>query len=199
MCLTFDDGYGADYIKTIVNCLHENNVHCTFFIVGEALTFYPDLWRQAITNGNEICYHTMHHDNLTTFSDDQITADINKWNATAKSVLGESYVIPKLARLPGGNGDSNQRVLSLFGNQGYSVIAWGPDTYSDVIRDNTNSVSVINQQAADYVLAHAAVGAIQLQHFNKFDAPSVSLYIQTLKQKYTLGKISDALANTLSK
>ena len=193
MCLTFDDGYDKNSIKTILDCLRENNVCCTFFVIGQNLQAYPELWQQAIIDGNEIAYHSMKHDDLTTYTDQQILDDITKWNTTAKEILGEDYIIPKIARLPGGGGNQSKRILSLFNSLSYSIIAWNADTYTGVIRNNKNSVSIINQQVADYVLAHAAIGTIQLQHFNQYDGPSVSLYITTLKSEYSLGTISQAL------
>lgn len=197
MCLTFDDGYGTSYIKTILDCLRENNVQCTFFIIGSQLKANPDLWQQAITDGNEICYHSMLHEDLTSYSNQKILDDITKWNATAKKVLGDDYIIPPLARLPGGSGNNSKRILELFNSIGYNVIGWNSDTYYDVIRKDSKASP---QKIADYVIKMASVGTISLQHFNKYDAPSVSLYIATLKEKYSLGKISDAITlsfNTL--
>ncbi len=193
MYLTFDDGYGSNYIKTVLDCLRKNNVQCTFFIIGKCLQAYPELWQQAIIDGNEICYHSMKHENLMTYTNQQILNDIATWNSTAKEILGDDYVIPKIARLPGGNGNQSQRVLKLFNNLNYNIIAWNADSYTGVIKNNKNNVFVINQQIADYVLNNANIGTIQLQHFNCYDAPAVSFYIQSLKNKYTLGKISDAI------
>lgn len=192
MCLTFDDGFSN--IQTILDCLRANNVHCTFFIIGRCLKANPSLWRQAVKDGNEICYHTMTHGSITDLSNAQILNDIQEWNNLAHEILGNDYVIPKLARLPGGGGNTNERVLAVFHNLGYEVIAWNADSFTGVIRGNNNSLSVINQQVANYVLNHAQVGTIQLQHFNQYDAPSIKLYITTLKQKYKLGKISEAIA-----
>jgi len=191
MCLTFDDGYGSNYVKTVLDCLRENNVQCTFFIIGKCLQAYPELWQQAIVDGNEICYHSMKHENLMTYTNQQILNDIAIWNSTAKEILGNDYAIPKIARLPGGNGNQSQRILKLFNNLNYNVIAWNADSYTGVIRQNGNRTT--DQQIANYIINHATIGNISLQHFNQYDAPSVSIYTKTLKQKYKLGKISDAL------
>lgn len=192
MCLTFDDGYGESAIKTVLDCLHENGVHATFFIIGKCLKAYPELWQQAIADGNEICYHSMKHEQLTSYTDQQIIDDINKWNQTATEILGENYIIPKLARLPGGAGNNSQRVLKVFYNLGYTVIAWNSDTYTGVIKDSTSNTT---QKCANYVINMSAAGTISLQHFNSYDANSVPLYIKTLlnNTNFTLGTISEAI------
>lgn len=193
MCLTFDDGYSRESIKTVINILRANKVNATFFVIGRCLLNYPDLWRQAIADGNEICYHTMYHEILTQFTDAQIINDIAQWSATAKSVLGEDYMIPGLARLPAGGGNKDQRILNVFYNHGYTVIAWNSDTYGNVIMNSTSNTT---QSVADYIIKHAGAGAIPLQHFTYPDANSLSLYIKKLLERndFILSTVSEALA-----
>ncbi|MDD4937742.1 MAG: polysaccharide deacetylase family protein [Candidatus Shapirobacteria bacterium] len=188
VCLTFDDGYGKTAITTILNCLRENNVQCTFFIIGSCLKKYPDLWRQAIADGHEIAYHTMTHSSLNRKSNQKIINDINKWNDLAHEILGEDYQIPKIARAPGGS--ANSRVRRLFESLGYSLIYWSLDTYTGVYKKTHHNVA---QKINNYIVNKVKIGSIVLQHFNNYDAPSVSLYIQYLKDNFTLGKVSDAL------
>jgi peptidoglycan-N-acetylmuramic acid deacetylase len=188
VCLTFDDGFSKASIIKILDCLRANKVNCTFFIIGSCLKKYPDLWRQAIADGNEICYHTMNHSSLNSKSNKQILNDIKRWNTLAHQILGADYKIPKIARAPGGN--ANSRVRKLFQSQGYSLIYWSSDTFTGVYRSNHKNVA---KRISNYIISRTKVGSISLQHFNCYDAPSVCLYIQKLKNKFTLGKISDAL------
>lgn len=189
MCLTFDDGYSRSSIETILGCLREHDVHCTFFIIGTCLKLYPELWRQAVEDGHEIAYHTMNHRPLTRRSNAQIVADLNEWNQTAMTVLGIGYRIPKIARAPGGTTDA--RVRRLFSALGYSLIYWSCDTFTGVYRRNHSNAGA---RVAGYILKHAASGAISLQHFNAYDAASVSRYIGEIKECYQLGTVSEALA-----
>lgn len=112
VCLTFDDGYSKSSIKKILKCLRENDVQCTFFVIGACLKRYPDLWRQAVADGHEIAYHTMNHYSLNRKTNKQIVKDMNKWNAAARKILGRDYRIPMIARAPGGS--ANKRVRRLF-------------------------------------------------------------------------------------
>ncbi|MDD5098754.1 MAG: polysaccharide deacetylase family protein [Candidatus Colwellbacteria bacterium] len=189
MCLTFDDGYGPTNIKRVLDSLREEGICCTFFVIGKCLKSYPDLWKQAVADGHEIAYHSMRHYSMGRWSNKKILADIEAWNKVAKEVLGEDYVIPKIARLPGGSGHRNSRILKLFNGLGYTVIGWNADTLTGVKKPRTA------KKVASYVLRHAKVGTICLQHFNSVDSKSVSLYLKKLKEKgIPLGRISDALA-----
>lgn len=189
VCLTFDDGYGEASIITILDCLRENDVHCTFFVIGVCLKRYPDLWRQAVADGHEIAYHTMTHYSLNKKSNAKIVKDINLWSETARDILGADYEIPKIARAPGGS--ANARVRRLFYRLGYKLIYWSSDTLTGVYRHSRRSCG---KRIAAYIIKKTAVGSISLQHFNKYDASSVSLYIAELKEKFTLGTVSEALA-----
>ncbi len=189
VCLTFDDGYSKASIETILACLRKNDVHCTFFIIGACLKIYPALWRQAVADGHEIAYHTMSHHSLNGYSNEKIIKDINQWNETARRVLGDNYQIPKIARAPGGS--ANTRVRRLFNAIGYKLIYWSSDTFTGVYRRHKSNAGA---RVARYIIKKTAAGSISLQHFNKYDAPSVSRYIAALKAKFRLGTVSEALA-----
>lgn len=182
-CLTFDDGYSEYSINTILNCLRENNVHCTFFVIGACLKEYPNLWRQAIADGNEIAYHSMYHDNLNKKSNLQIVYDLNLWNQTAHNILGADYNIPKIARAPYGSADT--RVRKLFYCLGYKLIYWSSDTFTGVYASNHSNYA---SRISSYIIRKTSAGSISLQHFNRYDAASISRYIAALKTKCILGK-----------
>jgi len=187
VCLTFDDGGGRTNVAKLLDCLRQYGIHCTFFITGQNLKKTPDLWRQAILDGNEICYHTMEHKSLNShrMSNKKIIADIEKWNATAKEVLGENYQIPLIARAPYGH--ANSRVKKLFESLGYKLIYWSSDSLTGVDHRTAKNV-------AKYILRKTKIGSISLQHFGNPDINAVPLYIKELSQNFVLGKISDALA-----
>jgi len=189
VCLTFDDGYSKASIETILGCLREQGVHCTFFVIGACLKLYPELWRQAVEDGHEIAYHTMNHRPLTRSTNTKIVEDLSEWCLTATGVLGIGYRAPKIARAPGGT--TNMRVRQLFAALGYELIYWSCDTFTGVYRSNHGNAGA---RAAAYVLRHAAVGAISLQHFNAYDAASVSRYIAEMSARFRLGTVSEALA-----
>jgi peptidoglycan/xylan/chitin deacetylase (PgdA/CDA1 family) len=179
-CITVDDGYGHKNQKSILDTLRKYDVKCTFFIVGEALLRKPNYWEQAIQDGHEICYHSMHHQNLAKMTDEQIQKDIDDWNAALNEAL-PGYESPKLARFPGDNGERNKRVLAVFAKNGYTVISWNMHDCSDNPRKN-----------AGFIRSAMKSDSILLIHFKPVDTAGLPRYIGYLKEHFTLGLVSDA-------
>ena len=59
--LTFDDGPIPDATPFILKTLAEFNIKATFFMVGDNVRKYPDLYRQVVEAGHRIGNHTYHH------------------------------------------------------------------------------------------------------------------------------------------
>ena len=190
VCLTIDDGYSKEDVIADLDTLRANNVHCTFFVIGCMLTKFPDVWRQAIQDGNEICYHTMTHHDISQWSNKRIQKDFERWVDTAHAVLGADYVIPKFVRLPGGFGSSKSRILRLFDSMGYKVVYWNVDTFSGAHVKHANIVN--------YIKKNTKSGSIILTHFRKFDSSALAQYIGWLKENFTLGTLTQAFSGATS-
>ena len=59
--LTFDDGPIPEATPFILKTLAEFNIKATFFMVGDNVRKYPDLYRQVVEAGHRIGNHTYHH------------------------------------------------------------------------------------------------------------------------------------------
>jgi peptidoglycan/xylan/chitin deacetylase (PgdA/CDA1 family) len=59
--LTFDDGPIPESTPFILDTLREHGVKATFFVVGENVKRYPDLFRRIISEGHSIGNHTYNH------------------------------------------------------------------------------------------------------------------------------------------
>jgi len=59
--LTFDDGPIPESTPFILDTLKEHDVKATFFVVGENVKRYPDLFRRIISEGHRIGNHTYNH------------------------------------------------------------------------------------------------------------------------------------------
>ena len=188
VCLTVDDGSSNASIRSMLKTLKRYDVKCTFFVIGTYLLRKDNqpLWRQAVQDGHEICYHTMRHQYVTGMTKKQILADVAAWERAARTVLGDSYVIPKYARLPGGSGSYDSRVLNTYSECGYTVIRWNVDTLTG---PRARKISI-----KQYIRRAVGPGAIILTHFNGADASALPGYIVWLKQKYRMGRLSDAFA-----
>ncbi|MDD6736873.1 MAG: polysaccharide deacetylase family protein [Prevotella sp.] len=59
--LTFDDGPIPEATPFILKTLAEFNIKATFFMVGDNVRKYPDLYQQVVEAGHRIGNHTYHH------------------------------------------------------------------------------------------------------------------------------------------
>ena len=59
--LTFDDGPIPQATPFILDTLARYHVKATFFVVGDNVSKYPDLFRQIISEGHQVGNHTYHH------------------------------------------------------------------------------------------------------------------------------------------
>ena len=59
--LTFDDGPIPESTPFILQTLAEFDAKATFFMVGDNVRKYPDLYRQIVAAGHQVGNHTYHH------------------------------------------------------------------------------------------------------------------------------------------
>ncbi len=59
--LTFDDGPIPESTPFILDTLKEHGIKATFFVVGENVKRYPDLFRRIISEGHIVGNHTYNH------------------------------------------------------------------------------------------------------------------------------------------
>ena len=59
--LTFDDGPIPESTPFILQTLAEFGAKATFFMVGDNVRKYPDLYRQIVAAGHQVGNHTYHH------------------------------------------------------------------------------------------------------------------------------------------
>lgn len=59
--LTFDDGPIPESTPFILHTLAEFGIHATFFMVGDNVRKYPDLYDAIVSAGHQVGNHTFHH------------------------------------------------------------------------------------------------------------------------------------------
>lgn len=189
--LTFDDGYGRKYIERVLTVLAQKNVKCDFFIVGDALKAYADVWKRAVKEGHSIHNHTQDHIHLTELSTDEIRRQVQGWEEIAIQVLGQEYVdtMKKEApyiRFPGGAGHNSPRVLTTVEELGYQPVAWTEETWHSVLRHynlKTADVGQVSALISDHMISQSEKGKILLLHFNAFDVERLDTIIDGIRSK----------------
>jgi peptidoglycan/xylan/chitin deacetylase (PgdA/CDA1 family) len=61
IALTFDDGPNGTTTNQVLDILKKENVKATFFLVGDNVTYYPEIAKRISDEGYEIGNHTTHH------------------------------------------------------------------------------------------------------------------------------------------
>ncbi len=148
VALTFDDGPNGSKTLRLVELLHQNKMHATFFMVGNRMATAPDVIKEVLKTGNEVGSHSYNHKNLTRLTKEELLEEEKSTNLIYKSITGQDL---KLLRPPYGNvNDTMKQNLNL------TFINWNLDT-EDWRYRNTNHIydSVINKvKDGDIILMH---------------------------------------------
>jgi peptidoglycan/xylan/chitin deacetylase (PgdA/CDA1 family) len=110
--LTFDDGPIPEATPFILDVLREHGVHATFFMVGDNVRKYPDLYKRILTEGHQIGNHTHNHIGGIRHSLHEYSYNVEKANA---------YINAHLFRPPHGWMRLAQYALL---SRKYKVVMW---------------------------------------------------------------------------
>lgn len=86
--LTFDDGPIPESTPFLLETLDKYGVKATFFVVGENVRKYPELFRQIVERGHQIGNHTNHH--LGSFKHWTVTYLIDTYECQ-KTIIRHQY------------------------------------------------------------------------------------------------------------
>lgn len=124
VALTFDAGAGATNTPAIMDALRLRGLRTTWFVTGQWVDRYPELFRQLLADGHEIANHTYWHPDLVSLPRDQVLAEIEGAEDAVLRNGGEST--RPLFRFPFGS--RNGALFSLIGELGYRSIFWTLDS-----------------------------------------------------------------------
>ena len=100
--LTFDDGPSTKITPQILDILKKNNVHATFFIIGENAEKNPELIRKIAEGGNAVASHTYSHNYNNIYTDtEKFREEILKTKEILINIVGKER-FTDIMRFPGG-------------------------------------------------------------------------------------------------
>jgi peptidoglycan/xylan/chitin deacetylase (PgdA/CDA1 family) len=117
--LTFDDGPHLQGTPAVLEILSREQVHATFFLVGEQVRRNPGLAGEILAAGHTIGLHCDRHRNLLRLAPWQVREDIVRALATIETATGVS---PQLYRPP--YGVLNAAALRLARAHGWRTLLW---------------------------------------------------------------------------
>ncbi len=99
IALTFDDGPYPPYTEDILITLEKENVHATFFIVGENARRHPQLVSKISSYGHELGLHADKHVDFLKLDSTELRNNISAGKKTLEELSGKKII---LARTPHG-------------------------------------------------------------------------------------------------
>lgn len=151
IALTFDDGPHPGRTPEILDILKQFNVKATFFVIGQNVKYYPDIFDRLISDGHEIGNHTFTHCSLENSSDDIIKKEFEDFE---KIIAEHKCKKTCLFRPPGGLYNNFLRKYAEINN--YDIILWSVDTMDwshKSVDDIVNNI-LSNTNCGDIILMH---------------------------------------------
>jgi len=179
IALTFDDG-PSRHTSRLLDFLEEQEIHVTFFLVGDRVCRFSDTVKRQAQNGHELGYHSYGHQDQTRLSCERISSDYLRADGELSALTGQSYT---LWRAPGGAFD--RRVLN---EVPLPHIHWSVDTRD---WETKNSLSVYRA-----ILSSAEDGAIILLHdlYGTTVDGAIRAIQELLSQGYEFVTVSELLS-----
>ncbi|MGP4022744.1 polysaccharide deacetylase family protein [Actinomadura sp. 3N407] len=123
IALTLDDGPHPKWTPRILDLLAEEEVHATFFIVGEQVKEHPRITRRIADAGHQICNHTETHPmSIARMPEKKVRREIVDAHDRIADATG---VVPRFFRSPGGAW--SKTVLELTAENDMLPIDWAVD------------------------------------------------------------------------
>jgi peptidoglycan-N-acetylglucosamine deacetylase len=117
--LTFDDGPHARGTPAVLEVLAREQVHATFFLVGEQVRRNPGLAREIVAAGHSVGVHCDRHRNLLRLAPWQVREDLARAQDEIETSTGRS---PELYRPP--YGILNASAVRVAHARGWRILLW---------------------------------------------------------------------------
>lgn len=152
IALTFDDGPHATVTPKVLEVLRSNQVHATFFVLGNMVKKNPKILAQVAAEGHEIGNHTFGHHKLTTISTNLVQQELSETQALIKNAIGYE---PELFRPPYGAYRSWTKTIMLD-NHLKTMVLWSIDTEDWKVRDSERIFNMATNklQNGSIILCH---------------------------------------------
>ncbi|VAW29168.1 Polysaccharide deacetylase [hydrothermal vent metagenome] len=154
--LTFDDGPIPEITEWVLSILNEYKVKATFFVVGENVERFPEIFKEIVNKGHSIGNHTHHHLKGWSTSVHNYVNDVELCSSTIEKHSGKT---PALFRPPYGRIKPKQ-AKSL--RREYRLVMWDTltvdyDKNLDNVKCLQNSVNATH--SGSIVVFHDSVKA----------------------------------------
>lgn len=182
IAFTMNCAWNADDIDSILKTLENNDVHITFFMVGEWVDKYPEAVKKIYEAGHEIGSHSNTHPHVNNLSAEKNLEEINLSVNKIEKITGSKTT---LYRAP--YGEYNDTVIKTAQENGYYTIQWNLDTL--------DYEELTGEEMWNRIKNKLDKGSIILSHNGtKHTADSLDMLIKNIKNSgFKVTTISDLI------
>lgn len=90
IAFSFDDGPARQNTDKVAKALAKNHVRATFFMLGQNVSYYPQLVKEVKDSGNEVAGHSWNHPQLTKLGAAGVCRQMQKMNHAISKVTGSN-------------------------------------------------------------------------------------------------------------
>jgi peptidoglycan/xylan/chitin deacetylase (PgdA/CDA1 family) len=113
--LTFDDGPNPPDTRRLLGVLRRHHVRAVFCLWGDHVRRHPEVVRLIAAEGHVLCNHSMHHDDMGTWTPEQIAADLTATSALIREAVPHARI--PYFRAPYGSWGRTPEVAAALGMQ----------------------------------------------------------------------------------
>jgi peptidoglycan-N-acetylglucosamine deacetylase len=146
--VTFDDGPHPPDTLHLLDVLRRHHVRAVFCLWGDHVRDHPEVVRRIVADGHVLCNHTMHHDDMGTWTPEQIRADLEATSALIHQAAPHARI--PYFRAPYGSWGQTPQVAAELGMQplGWrlAITDWEPpgiDVLVQRLRDGITPGAVV--------------------------------------------------------
>lgn len=182
IAFTMNCAWNADDIDSILETLKNNDVHITFFMVGEWVDKYPEAVKKIYEAGHEIGSHSNTHPHVNKLSAEKNLEEIKLSVNKIAQITGQKT---NIYRAP--YGEYNDTVIKTAQENGYYTIQWNLDTL--------DYKGLTGEEMWNRLKNKLENGSIILSHNGtKHTADSLDMLIKNIKEKgYEITTVSDLI------
>ena len=123
IAISFDCAWGTEYTQSLLNCMAQNDVKCTFFAVQFWVEKNPDMAKKIVEAGHELGTHSRTHSYMSKLGEKEIEDELKTSCAAIETLTGKKVT---LFRAP--YGDYDNLLIDTAKKMGLYTIQWDVDS-----------------------------------------------------------------------
>lgn len=133
---TFDDGPNPADTLRLLAVLRQHRVKAVFCLWGEHVNQHPEVVRKIVAHGHTLCNHSMRHDDMSSWTPEQIRADLKETSAAIRRASPGARIA--YFRAPYGAWGQSPQVAAELGMRplGWrlAIADWEPPGVAELVR-----------------------------------------------------------------